>query len=166
MSVLRFFMLLSLVVWVGGIIFFAFVVAPTLFGVLPSRNLAGAVVSRSLAALHWIGIASGIVFLLASSIESRQTFRRVRVIAVRNLLVAAMVVITLVSQFAVAGRMQKLRAEMGDIDAVSVTDTRRIEFNRLHEWSTRLEGAVLVLGLAAVLALAREWKPKRLMDVE
>ena len=42
MSVLRFFMLLSLVVWLGGIIFFAFVVAPTVFSVLPTRHLAAA----------------------------------------------------------------------------------------------------------------------------
>ena len=31
MSFLRFLMLLSLVIWIGGIIFFAFVVAPTVF---------------------------------------------------------------------------------------------------------------------------------------
>ena len=39
MSLVRFFMLLSLVVWVGGIAFFAFVLAPTVFypGILPSR---------------------------------------------------------------------------------------------------------------------------------
>jgi len=50
MSFLRFLMLLSLVVWLGGLIFFSFVVAPTLFSVLPTRHLAGSVVSRSLGA--------------------------------------------------------------------------------------------------------------------
>jgi uncharacterized membrane protein len=36
-------MLLALVVWFGGLIFFAFVVAPTVFssGLLPTRHLAG-----------------------------------------------------------------------------------------------------------------------------
>jgi len=42
-------MLLSLVIWIGGLIFFAFVLAPTVFNpsVLPTRQLAGNVVSRS-----------------------------------------------------------------------------------------------------------------------
>ena len=73
MSLLRFFMLLSLVVWVGGIIFFAFVLAPTVFhpGVLPSRQLAGAVVSRSLSILHWMGLACAIVFLITSMTDSQ-----------------------------------------------------------------------------------------------
>src|SRR6266704_2118141 len=64
MAFLRFLMLLALVVWLGGLIFFAFVVAPTVFspGLLPTRHLAGEIVGRSLGALHWMGIVSGIVF--------------------------------------------------------------------------------------------------------
>ena len=49
-------MLLSLVVWIGGLIFFAFVLAPTVFAVLPTRQLAGNVVNRSLGILHWMAI--------------------------------------------------------------------------------------------------------------
>ena len=56
MSFLRFLMLLSLVVWIGGLIFFAFVVAPTAFTVLPTTHLAGNVVGRALSKLHWIAI--------------------------------------------------------------------------------------------------------------
>jgi len=39
MSLIRFLMLLSLVIWIGGLIFFAFVLAPTVFNpaVLPTR---------------------------------------------------------------------------------------------------------------------------------
>ncbi len=49
MVFLRLLMLLALAVWLGGLIFFAFVVAPTVFspGLLPSRHLAGEIVSRS-----------------------------------------------------------------------------------------------------------------------
>jgi len=70
MSFLRFLMLLALVVWLGGLIFFAFVVAPTAFspGLLPSRDLAGAVIGRSLGALHWMGLISGAVFLISSTL--------------------------------------------------------------------------------------------------
>ncbi len=58
MSFIRFLMLLSLVVWIGGLIFFAFVMAPALFNpaILPTRQLAGNVVSRTLGTLHGMAI--------------------------------------------------------------------------------------------------------------
>ena len=166
MSVLRFFMMLSLVVWLGGLIFFAFVVAPSAFSVLPTRHLAGALVTRTLGALHWMGIVSGVVFLGASMGYSYGLRGAAQPGAARHVLIYAMLVLTLVSQFGIMAHMSKLRADMGEIDLIAPTDARRVEFNRLHEWSTRLEGAVLVLGLAAIFALAREWKPKQLVDVK
>jgi hypothetical protein len=42
------------------------------------------------------------------------------------------------------------------IDEVPQTDARRIEFNRLHRYSTLLESGVLLLGLATVFLVARE----------
>ena len=66
MSVLRFIRLLALALWIGSIFFFAAVLAPTAFSVLPSRTLAGQMVSHSLFTLHWIGLACGLVFLLAA----------------------------------------------------------------------------------------------------
>lgn len=51
--------------------------------------------------------------------------------------------------------MQVLRQQMVMIDEVPQDDARRVEFNRLHIWSTRLEGAVLILGLALLYLTAR-----------
>ncbi|MGI9102016.1 MAG: DUF4149 domain-containing protein [Terriglobales bacterium] len=157
MSVLRFFMLLSLVVWVGGIIFFSFVVAPALFNILPTRHLSGLVVSRCLALLHWIGVVAGGVFLICSAFEAYHTTGSVQAMATRNVLVFAMVVATLFSQVGVSTRMAALKAEMGEIDTVSLTDPRRLAFNNLHRWSTGLEVVVLLLGLAAIYVIARQW---------
>ncbi|HYH00298.1 MAG TPA: DUF4149 domain-containing protein [Terriglobales bacterium] len=155
MTALRFLMFLSLVVWLGGIVFFGAVVAPTLFSTLPSRQLAGAVVTRSLSALHWIGIVSGIVFAATSMAYSRLAFGSTNVFAARHLLIYAMVALTLISQFGIAARMETLRTDMGVIDDVAPTDARRIAFNRLHHWSTRIEMSVLVLGLAALFLTVR-----------
>ena len=157
MSVVRFLMLLSLVVWVGGIAFFAFVVAPTVFhpGILPSRQLAGAVVSRSLGILHWMGIACGLVFLVTSMVLSRVTTGMAAPFAGRNLMVFAMIALTLISVFAISAPMLALRNDMVSIDNIPPEDARRIEFNRLHVWSTRLESAVLILGLAVIYLTAR-----------
>ena len=150
MQALRFVMLLSLVIWIGGIIFFAFVVAPAVFGVLPTHDLAGRVVNRSLTALHWMGLISGIVFLVASLIYARLSSGFAHPLAARNVLIFLMIALTAVSLFAVAPKMNALRSDMGIIDNVPQTDSRRIEFNRLHQWSTRLEGGVLLMGLVTL----------------
>jgi uncharacterized membrane protein len=155
MVVLRFLMLLSLVVWVGGIIFFAFVLAPAVFSVLPSRHLAGLVVTRSLTALHWMGIASGLVFVVTSMIYARLNTSSAHPMALRHVLIYAMLLLTIVSQFAITPRMHALRASMGEIDAVPADNPARTQFNALHAWSTRLEGSVLLLGLLATYLTAR-----------
>lgn len=149
-------MLLSLVVWLGGLIFFAFVVAPTVFAVLPTRHLAGSVVTRSLAALHWMGIISGIVFLTTSMIYFRMTVGAPHPVAARNVLVYVMLALTCLSQFVISAKMAALRAAMGEIDKVPVSDPARIAFNQLHVWSTRVESAVFLLGLAVLFLVARK----------
>ena len=157
MSVVRFLMLLSLVAWVGGIVFFAFVLAPTVFhpGILPSRQAAGAVVSRSLGILHWIGLVCGLVFVVTSIIDAQVVNGVAAPLAARNLLVYAMIVLTLISMFGVSTRMLELRNQMVFIDNVPYDDARRVEFNRLHLWSTRLETTLLLLGLAVIFLTSR-----------
>jgi len=157
MSLVRFLMLLSLVVWIGGIVFFAFVMAPALFNpaILPTRQLAGQVVSRTLGALHWMGIGCGVVFAITSMIDARAVNGTAEPFAARHLLIYLMIILTLVSIFGVAARMEDLKRQMVVIDNVPHDDARRVEFNRLHVWSTRIEGTVLVLGLAVLYLTAR-----------
>lgn len=147
-------MLLSLVVWIGGLIFFAFVMAPTAFQVLPSTHLAGNVVGRALGKLHWIAIVSGIVFLFSSLLYSRMTDGTAHVFAMRHVLICLMLGLTLVSQFWIIPRMDALRASVGDFAAVTLDNPARLQFDALHVWSTRVEGAVLLLGLVVVYLTA------------
>ena len=154
MSFLRFVMLLSLVVWIGGLIFFAFVLAPTAFQVLPNTHLAGNVVGRALGKLHWIAIVSSIVFLLSSLLYSRITQGTAHVFAARHVLVVMMLGLTLISQFGIIPRMDALRAQVGDLAAVPVDNPARVQFDALHVWSTRVEGLVLLLGLVVVYLIA------------
>jgi hypothetical protein len=144
----RYLMLLALVVWVGGIIFFSFGVAPIVFSVLPTRALAGAVVNRSLTALHWMGLGSGIVFLVCSLLSWKR-------LHLAHFLLVGMLALTAVSQFIVTPKMERLRQEMGVIDFVSPSDARRGRFDELHHWSVRLEGGVLILGLIVLGSMMR-----------
>ena len=148
-------MLLSLVLWVGGIVYFGAVVAPALFTILPTHDLAGKVVSRSLERLHLIGIICGFVFLICSMTYGYFAQGSAQVFAPRHLAIALMIVVTFVAQDAVAERMLRLRNEIGVIDNVPKDDPRRVEFDRLHVWSTRLEGTILVLGLGVLYGTAR-----------
>jgi uncharacterized membrane protein YhhN len=156
MSFLRFLMLLSLVAWIGGLMFFAFVLAPTVFapGVLPSTHLAGTIVGRALGKLHWIAIVSGIVFLMSSLLYSRITEGTTHVFAIRHVLICLMLGLTLLSQFWIIPRMDTLRASVGDFAAVPLDNPARVQFDALHVWSTRVEGAVLLLGLVAIYLTA------------
>jgi uncharacterized membrane protein len=157
MSFLRFLMLLSLVVWVGGLIFFAFVLAPTAFSVLPTTHLAGNVVGRSLGKLHWVAIVSGIVYLITSLLYSRMAQGTVHLFAARHVLLCVMLALTLISQFGIIPRMDVLRAQVGDFATVPLDSPTRVQFDALHVWSTRVEGAVLLLGLVVVYLTARSF---------
>jgi hypothetical protein len=154
MSFLRFLMLLSLVVWIGGLIFFAFVVAPTAFKVLPTTHLAGNMVAHTLGWLHRIAIASGVIFLISSLLYSRFTDGTAHVFAARHILLCLMLALTLISQFGIMPRMDTLRASLGDVQSAPVDNPDRVQFDSLHVWSTRVEGAVLLLGLVVVYLVA------------
>lgn len=153
-------MLLALVVWIGGIIFLAFVEAPTVFspGLLPTRHLAGSIVGHSLDLLHWMGIISGVVFLVASLAYCRMTMGRARPLALRHVLILLALTVTMISQFTISPKMHALREQAGVIDNLAMNDPVRAEFNRLHVWSEDFESAVLLLGLIAIFRTAQELK--------
>jgi hypothetical protein len=157
MSFLRFLMLLALIVWVGGLIFFP-VVAATAFSVLPTTHLAGQVVRRSLWILHWMGMASGLVFLSSSMLYHRLSSGRAHIFSAAHLLVCLMLALTLVSQFGIIPRRDTLRASVADIGRLPDASSVRVQFDALHLWSTRVEEGVLILGLAATYLVARQWK--------
>jgi Domain of unknown function (DUF4149) len=155
LTFLRFIRLLSLTLWIGSIFFFAIVVAPTLFSVLPTRALAGMVVSRSLFSLHWVGLICGLIFLL-SCVLLALLQGGASPFHARDFLLVAMMAITLYAHFGIERRMVKLRDSLGVIDTVPQNDPRRVEFNRMHVWSTRLEGSVFFLGVALLYLVVRE----------
>ena len=155
MSFLRFLMFLSLIVWIGGLIFFP-VVAQTAFSMLPTRNLAGMIVGRSLTLLHWMAIASGVIFLISSLIYNRLTTGSLHAFGARHILICLMLLLTLISQFGIIPRMNTLKASMpGEIDTVPLDNPARMQFDALHVWSTKVEQGVLVLGLVLIYLTAQ-----------
>lgn len=155
---LRALRLLAMVAWVGGLTFFAFVVAPVAFHRLSSAHQAGLVVGGTLEILHWIGIVSGIVFYLTTALLWFRAEVPARVgFALGLTLTGLMLVVTAYSQFRILPAMEQDRvAAGGEIEIADAQSAPRIDFERLHVLSERLEGFVLLCGLGVVLVLARE----------
>jgi hypothetical protein len=144
--------------WVGGIAFFAFVVAPVAFGRLASAHDAGLVVGGSLRILHQIGLIGGSIFCLATIILWFRAEVPARVgFAMEIALALIMLSVTAYSQYRIIPSMEQDRiAAGGDIETADITSPARVHFERLHAWSERLEGLVLLCGIGVILVLARE----------
>ena len=149
MNFLRFLMLLTLSLWVGGILFFSAVEAPVILGHVHDRALAGEIINRSLVELHWLGMVCGLVFLLASLLRSYLETHSTRLLAWPHVFVLLMLVSTVVSQQFVLPAIAELRAVQADPTAAA-------QFRNLHNWSVGLEGAVLFLGLLVLYSQTRE----------
>jgi hypothetical protein len=152
-STLRFLQFFSLGCWLGGILFFSFVVAQGAFSVLPTADLAGALVGYTLTRLHVIGIVAGCVYLLSTAALEKSLGALARP---ASLLVFLMVVCTAVSQYGVISRMDALRAQMGSVAATTPGDPLRAAFDKLHQYSVWLESVVLFSGLASLFLTARK----------
>lgn len=146
-------MLLALNVWIGGLIFFAFVETQTLFHVLPTTKLAGDVVRASLIKLHWIGLFAGLVFLLCSLLHDQIAKAQLKLFTLSHIFLVLMLALTLYSAYRIMPRMDAIRSSSQDGSHPEL----KAEFDHLHEWSTRLEGGVLLLGLGVVFLTARRF---------
>jgi hypothetical protein len=66
-----------------------------------------------------------------------------------------MLALTFVSQARVTPRLAELRTEMVSVDATPKDNPLRVEFDRLHQTSVRIEVAVLLIGIAALFLTVR-----------
>ena len=154
MNFLKFLMLLTLSLWLGGIIFFTAIEAPLILHYVHDRTLGGEIINRSLAELHWLGIVCGLVFLLASLIRAYLVTGSTKLLTLPHFLVIAMLASTAVSQHFILPAIAQLRAAQSDPAAEA-------QFQHLHSWSVGLEGAVLLLALALLYLQARDAAGRR-----
>jgi len=157
-KILRALRLLAMVAWVGGLAFFAFVLAPIAFQRLSSPHETGLVVGGTLRILHWIGLIGGSVFCVATALLWLRAEVPARAgFAAETALTLVMLAVTAYSQFSILPAMEQDRALAGgEIETASMTNPARQDFERLHTLSERLEGIVFFCGLGVVLFLARE----------
>lgn len=153
-TALRAIILLLVALWVGGVLFFP-VVAWAAFTSLADPHTAGTVARLCLHLLHVEGLVAGaaliVLLLIAGALNAYG--RRILGPVCATL---AMLALTAFSQYSIMPRMDADRLAVGgSIDAAPPADARRIDFNRLHVASERVEAGVLAAGVLLILMLAR-----------
>jgi hypothetical protein len=156
MLALRYAALLTLVVWVGGLLALGAIAAPATFDVLAARQipddrlLAGALFGEILRRFHIVSYVAG-ALLLATLILRRVLGPRPRRFAWRAGLAALMLGASAYSGLAVSARIARLQQDIGGApSSLPEGDARRVEFGRLHGLSTALELIPVLGGLVLI----------------
>ncbi len=154
--VLRFIYLLSLVVWIGSIIFFSFVGAPSTFQAVPV-DVAGKVVTKIFPRYYLLGHAAGIAALVCYLALGGMSGQWGALKVVNALLLAGMLGTGLYAGTVLHGQVSEVRQQMGSAGAGAETKPEvKAEFDRLHRLSVVLNGVVLCLGLVVLFITATE----------
>ena len=143
MHVIRFIHLISLVVWVGSIIFFSFFAAPSIFKSLP-RETAGDVIGVIFPKYWMVGYICSIV-LLVTLIAIAVDAKSLPTLKVGILVV--MTALTFYSGLAVGGKARTIKAEIRSVEAVEQKEPLMKRFKVLHRRSMILNVVILLLGL-------------------
>jgi uncharacterized membrane protein len=156
--ILRALRLLGIVVWVGGLIFFAFVEAPTAFHAMGTTRQFALLIGGSIAGINHLGHVIGIVFVVATLLLWKHSSPVTRkLLGAELLLVILMMASTAYVQMYIVPAMERDRAAVGgDINSVPADNPTRAHFDALHAASERAEGASLFLGVGVVLLMAAE----------
>lgn len=155
MVAVLFIYLLSLVCWLGGMVFFSALVAPVVFKVLPMAE-AGKLVGVLFPRYYLLGYICGAIgFALAVYLCAARMPRIWWAMAALALLIA--LGLTVYAGAVVRPRVDAIRAVT---EEANPDPARRAEFDRLHHLSVLLNGAVMLLDLGALLASAVALTPR------
>jgi hypothetical protein len=155
-TLLRTLLYLGLIVWLGAEIFFPVVASVAVTTPRVDSHTAGTIVGHLLGILHRVGLISGIVVLAVLALAPSWGIYRPRAVLAPMVLVVLMMGCTAFSEWAITPAMERDRlAAGGAIDTKDVANPLTQDFNKLHNRSVSVEEAVLLLGLAAVVLVAR-----------
>jgi hypothetical protein len=155
-TLLRILLYLALIVWLGAEIFFPIVAAITFGTLQPDTHTAGTIVGQLIRILHGMGLVSGMVALAVMALAPAWGVYKPRAMLAPMILVVVMLACTVYSQYSIIPDMARDRiAAGGAIDANDSSNAITAHFNKLHHRSEYVEEAVLLLGLATVVLVAR-----------
>jgi hypothetical protein len=136
-TLINFIYLLSLVCWIGSIIFFSFFVAPVVFKIL-EREKAGEVVGIIFPRYYMIGYVSGVLVLMALLLNGPS--------GLKWCAWGVMMVGTAYAGLIVNPKAKTLKEQL-KYSPEAEKSTLEVRFKALHSLSVKLNGAVLFSGL-------------------
>ena len=144
-TLIHFLHLLSLVVWMGSIIFFSFIAAPAIFRLL-DRQKAGEVVGAIFPKYYGIGyicsiLAAATLMLSPDGMEGP-----------RLIFLTVMAACTFYAGLIINPQARDLKQQMRE--QPENREALETQFQSLHGWSVRLNGAVLMFGLGLLWTTA------------
>jgi hypothetical protein len=159
---LRYLYIVSLVIWLGGLVVAGAVVAPSIFDVLQAWNaaegraLSGSVFGEVLRRVHLLSYTMGGVMMGALTLQ-RVLGPRPISYGIRAAIVGVMLSLSLASGLLVSPRVAAITRQVdGPIVALPSDDPRRAAFYRLHGLSNLLLSVTAAGGLALLWWEARE----------
>ncbi len=153
-AIVKWLYLAALIVWLGEIVFFSFVVAPAIFRTLPTAD-AGRAVGAVFPLYYRLGYVCGGALLLTTLVLMGGAVSRAWW-GVNAVLAALMLGATLYAGVVIQPRASELRPQIHDPAA---PPTAKEEFDRLHRLAVQLNGAVLLCGVVVSIITARALRP-------
>lgn len=136
---------LALSVWVGAMAGFAFT-APQLFRAFGTeRQRAGDLAGEMIWRINSVGMALGILALLALLPRLRRGLNRWR-----TALVAGALALSLTGALFIFPQMDRARPNL-PIEQLAASDPARVNYNRWHKLSERVFGIAVLLGAGAIV---------------
>ncbi|MDH5764305.1 MAG: DUF4149 domain-containing protein [Nitrospinota bacterium] len=144
-TLIQFIHLLSLVIWMGSIIFFSFFAAPAVFRLL-DRQKAGEVVGAIFPKYYAIGYICSIL-AAATLIQSPGGMKGPPLI-----FLTVMAACTFYAGLVINPQARALKQQM--LDQPEHREAIEPQFRSLHGWSVRLNASVLIFGLGLLWTTA------------
>ncbi len=141
MGFLKYFHLLITGVWIGGIVFFSFILTPTLFKQL-SKEVTSKVLDLIFPNYYWMGMVCSVAALVTSFFNG---FR----IQVSTLLLLVMLGMTFYAGLSLYPKAHKLKVEIKAFPSEEAVPAEvRAEFKKAHRLAVLLNMLVLLCGLS------------------
>jgi Domain of unknown function (DUF4149) len=158
MKIITNFRLLLIALWLGAAMFFSFSLAPSAFGVLPSREMAGSVVSANLSVINYAGLIIGVIMLLSSFISVKGL-----VGWLERVLLLIFTIACAIGQFVISFQLSQIRSQVGrPMEELSPDEPLRIAFDSLHQYSIWVLATAMIVVLISFFLISKTPKAQQI----
>jgi hypothetical protein len=145
--------LLAFAVWMGALVYFGAVVAPSAAQIFGTTQQFADFIGHTLLTAHAIGTWCGIAMLIALRMLGNRAYR----MPVQAGLVLLMIVLTFASNKLIILPMEHDRQLAGgNIKILMAGSPLREDFDARHAWSTRVESVIILAGLGMAVLIGME----------